>query len=127
VVQVAEECLKKAQDLSGLLLLYTSKGSAKGLRELVALAGAQNRQNIVFLCQLLLGSLSECVDILLTSGRLPEAAFFARTYLPSRVPEVSPSILSPVGPCIMWHSAQNETIEGMMCCVARHARCTGSG
>lgn len=85
---MAEECLKKAQDLSGLLLLYTAKGSAQGLRDLVAQASAQNRHNIVFLCQLLLGNLAACVDILLAAGRIPEAAFFARTYLPSRVPEV---------------------------------------
>ncbi len=87
--QVAEECLKKAGDLSGLLLLHTAKGSATGLADLVQAAGAQNRQNVVFLCQLLLGNLSACVDLLLATGRIPEAAFFARTYLPSRMTEVS--------------------------------------
>lgn len=85
--QVAEECLKKAGDLSGLLLLHTAKGSAAGLTELVKAAGAQNRQNVVFLCQLLLGDLHACVDLLLATGRIPEAAFFARTYLPSRMTE----------------------------------------
>ncbi len=84
---MAEECLKKAQDLSGLLLLHTAKGSAAGLAELVEAAGAQNRQNVVFLCQLLLGDLHACVDLLLATGRIPEAAFFARTYLPSRMTE----------------------------------------
>ncbi|EIE20843.1 coatomer protein complex, beta prime [Coccomyxa subellipsoidea C-169] len=87
-LQVAEECLKKAGDLSGLLLLHTAKGSATGLADLVQAAGAQNRQNVVFLCQLLLGNLSACVDLLLATGRIPEAAFFARTYLPSRMTEV---------------------------------------
>lgn len=87
-VQVAEECLKKAGDLSGLLLLYTAKGSAGGLADLVERAGVQGRQNVVFLCQLLLGDLSACVDLLLATGRIPEAAFFARTYLPSRMTEV---------------------------------------
>lgn len=86
--QVAEECLKKAGDLSGLLLLATAKGSPAGLGDLVEAASAQNRQNVVFLCQLLLGNLSACVDLLLASGRIPEAAFFARTYLPSRMTEV---------------------------------------
>ena len=85
---MAEECLKKAGDLSGLLLLATAKGSAAGLGDLVEAAGAQNRQNVVFLCQLLLGNLSACVDLLLATGRIPEAAFFARTYLPSRMTEV---------------------------------------
>ena len=87
-VQVAEECLQKAGDLSGLLLLYTAKGSGQGLGSLISAAGAQNRQNIVFLCHLLLGNLHPCVDLLIATGRLPEAAFFARTYVPSRMTEV---------------------------------------
>lgn len=90
-LQVAEECLQKAGDLSGLLLLYTAKGSSGGLAELINSAGAQNRQNIVFLCHLLLGNLNECVDLLIATSRLPEAAFFARTYLPSRMTEVCES------------------------------------
>ena len=86
--QVAEECLQKAGDLSGLLLLYTAKGSGNGLADLIKDAGAQNRQNIVFLCHLLLGNLNACVDLLIASSRIPEAAFFARTYVPSRMTEV---------------------------------------
>ena len=38
----------------------------------------------------LLGDLDGCVDLLVDSGRIPEAAFFARTYLPSRISEVRP-------------------------------------
>ena len=92
--QVAEECLQKAGDLSGLLLLYTAKGSGRGLGRLIETAGAQNRQNIVFLCHLLLGDLNACVDLLIASSRIPEAAFFARTYVPSRMTEAS-SLLHP--------------------------------
>ena len=88
--QVAEECLSKAADLSGLLLLHTAKGSAAGLQDLVSRATSAKRQNIAFLCQLLLGNLGNCVDLLLAAGRVPEAAFFARTYLPSRISEASP-------------------------------------
>ena len=29
-----------------------------------------------------------CIDLLISCGRLPEAAFFARTYAPSRMTEV---------------------------------------
>jgi hypothetical protein len=29
-----------------------------------------------------------CVDLLVSAGRVPEAAFFTRTYLPSRITEV---------------------------------------
>ena len=92
--QVAEECLGRAGDLSGLLLLHTAKGSAAGLQQLLQLAGAQKRQNIAFLCQLLLGNLGACVDLLIEAGRIPEAAFFARTYLPSRMSEVGAARLA---------------------------------
>merc|ERR1712034_131149 len=37
-----------------------------------------------------MGNLEECLDTLIKSGRLPEAAFFARTYLPSEVKKVLP-------------------------------------
>lgn len=30
-------------------------------------------------------SLDECLNVLISTGRLPEAAFFARTYLPSQL------------------------------------------
>jgi len=36
---LAEECLKKAKDLSGLLLLYTASGNAKAIKELAETAG----------------------------------------------------------------------------------------
>ena len=79
---------RRALAVFPLLLLYTAKGSGGGLGELIQSAGAQNRQNIVFLCHLLLGNLNACVDLLIASSRIPEAAFFARTYVPSRMTEV---------------------------------------
>lgn len=85
--QVAEECLEKANDLSGLLLLHSARGSVGGLGAVVAKAEAAGRLNVAFLGQLLLGRLDACVDLLLAAGRIPEAAFFARTYLPSRISE----------------------------------------
>ena len=36
----------------------------------------------------LLGDIERCLEILLTSTRIPEAAFFARTYLPSEISRV---------------------------------------
>ena len=35
-----------------------------------------------------LGRVEECLDLLCKADRLPEAAFFARTYLPSQVPRI---------------------------------------
>ena len=84
---MAEECLEKANDLSGLLLLHSAHGSGAGLAALVGKAEAAGRLNVAFLCQLLAGRLDACVDLLLAAGRIPEAAFFARTYLPSRISE----------------------------------------
>ncbi len=87
-MQVAEKCMWRAKDLSGLLLLYSAKGSAEGMQKLVDLSKEQGKQNVAFLGLFLLGQLDECVDLLVATGRTPEAAFFARTYVPSRVSEV---------------------------------------
>ena len=35
---MAEECLKRVMDLSGLLLLYSSLGNAEGITQLASLA-----------------------------------------------------------------------------------------
>ena len=49
----------------------------------------QGKQNVAFVCRFLLGQLDACADLLVSCGRLPEAAFFARTYLPSKTSEAS--------------------------------------
>jgi coatomer subunit beta' len=85
---VAEACFEKAKDLGGLLLLYTSRGDAKGCAALAAAAETAGRQNIAFLCKFLLADVDGCIDLLAGCGRLPEAAFFARTYKPSRMAAV---------------------------------------
>ncbi len=89
VSQVAERCLKTAKDLSGLLLLHTARGSEQGLISLADDAQQSGKQNVSFLSRFLLGRVDECIDVLIASGRIPEAAFFARTYKPSRISEVS--------------------------------------
>ena len=38
----------------------------------------------------MMGKLEECLDLLIKSDRMPEAAMFARTYLPSKVSDVLP-------------------------------------
>ena len=82
---VALECMRKAGDLSGQLLLLSSLGDADGVRDLAAAAQAKGKTNVAFICLLLLGETSACIDLLERCGRVPEAAFMARTYLPSRV------------------------------------------
>ena len=79
------ECLQYAEDYGGLLLLATSAGDADTLGKVGEQAAAQGFNNISFISNLLLGRLEECLEILVNTGRLPEAAFFARTYLPSQI------------------------------------------
>ncbi|KAJ7569395.1 hypothetical protein O6H91_01G111000 [Diphasiastrum complanatum] len=85
---LAEECLGHAADLSGLLLLYSAQGDAEGLEKLATSAREQGKHNVSFLCLFLLGKLEECIQLLVDSNRIPEAAFMARTYLPSKVSEI---------------------------------------
>ncbi|VFQ87388.1 unnamed protein product [Cuscuta campestris] len=88
MLDMAEDCLKHANDLSGMLLLYSSLGDADGITELASLAKEQGKNNVSFLCLFLLGKVDECIQLLVDSGRIPEAAFMARSYLPSKVSEV---------------------------------------
>ncbi|KAJ8539262.1 hypothetical protein K7X08_013514 [Anisodus acutangulus] len=87
-LEMAEECLKHANDLSGLLLLYSSLGDAEGITELSSFAKEHGKNNVAFLCMFLLGKVEECIQLLVDSNRIPEAAFMARSYLPSKVPEI---------------------------------------
>ncbi|KAI3928793.1 hypothetical protein MKW98_024394 [Papaver atlanticum] len=87
-LEMAEECLQYAMDLSGLLLLYSSLGDSKGITELASLAKEQGKNNVAFLCLFMLGKLEECLQLLVDSHRIPEAALMARSYLPSKVSEI---------------------------------------
>ncbi|CAN4096868.1 unnamed protein product [Withania somnifera] len=87
-LEMAEECLKHANDLSSLLLLYSSLGDAEGITVLASFAKEHRKNNVAFLCMFLLGKVEECIQLLVDSNRIPEAAFMARSYLPSKVPEI---------------------------------------
>lgn len=82
---LVKECLHKANDYGGLLLLATSSGDASMLRNLGETGAKEGRHNISFLSMFLLGDLNACLDILIQTNRLPEAAFFARTYIPNKI------------------------------------------
>jgi Coatomer WD associated region len=58
------------------------------LQELCDKARANNRFNVAFLAAFMLQDADACLDVLVGCGRLPEAAFFARTYCPSRCSEM---------------------------------------
>jgi hypothetical protein len=87
---MAEECMVKANDLSGLLLLYSSLGKREGILDVATKASAQGKNNIAFMCFFICGRTEACVELLCETGRVPEAAFFARTYAPSLVARVLP-------------------------------------
>jgi len=85
---LAQECLRKAQDFGGLLLLASSSGNRDMVKALGEDASKAGQNNVAFLSAFIMGRCEECLEILINTGRLPEAAFFARTYLPSQISRV---------------------------------------
>ncbi|THU45313.1 hypothetical protein C4D60_Mb02t16520 [Musa balbisiana] len=95
-LEMAEQCLSQAMDLSGLLLLYSALGDAEGINKLASLAKDQGKNNVAFLCLFMLGKLEDCLQLLVESNRIPEAALMARSYLPSKVnPKAAESLADP--------------------------------
>ena len=87
-MDLAQESFEKAGDLPALLLLFTSLSDRKGMERLAALAVEKGSTNIAFAAYLQLGDSQSCVDLLAKTGRLPEAAMFARSYHPQSIPGV---------------------------------------
>jgi coatomer subunit beta' len=58
------------------------------MKALAETARAAGKHNVAFLCLFLLSDLDGCIQLLCETGRVPEAAFMARTYLPSKASEV---------------------------------------
>ncbi|KAK1168440.1 coatomer subunit beta'-like [Acipenser oxyrinchus oxyrinchus] len=85
---LAQECLHHAQDYGGLLLLATASGNATMVNKLAEAAEKDGKNNVAFMTYFLQGKLDHCLELLIRTGRLPEAAFLARTYLPSQVSRV---------------------------------------
>lgn len=85
---LAQDCLEKAEDIPGLLLLHSSTGNAAGIEKVAILAIEKGLHNIAFVSYFLLGKSEDCIKLLCDTGRIPEAAFFARTYVPSKISEI---------------------------------------
>ena len=85
---LCESASKSSNDFSGLLLLYSATGNAAGMEELAKAAEEGGKTNVAFVAYMLTGNVEACADLLISTKRLPEAAFFARTYLPGRVDEI---------------------------------------
>ena len=82
---MAIESMWKCKDYSSLLLVYTSRGDQSGLSRLGKVTLHQDIFNIAFSCFYTIGSHSECVDVLVRSGRYSLACMFSRVYIPSRL------------------------------------------
>ena len=87
-LDLTNKCLEKSGDLSGQLLLATSAGSPETVKQLVAEAKAKGKNNVAFISMFMLKDIDGCLDLLIETNRIPEAAFMARTYAPSRVSEI---------------------------------------
>lgn len=87
-LEIAEACMIRCEDFNGLLLLYSSLSVPSKIEQLAELAAKNKRMNITFLCYFLLNNLDKCLETLIASGRISEAAFFARTYCPSKISSV---------------------------------------
>lgn len=57
------------------------------MQKLASSCVSDGKNNVAFLAHLLLGDLEKCLEILITTDRLPEAAFFAR-YAVTCFPEI---------------------------------------
>ena len=83
--EMAEQCFKKSQDFNSLLLYYSSYGDAEGLQLVADEAEKSGKYNVAYEAAFIVGDADRCVNILLKSKRVAEAAFFARAYAPSRL------------------------------------------
>ena len=84
----AEKAMKEAKDWNGLLLYYSSIQNRKKLKIFATEAKKEGIFNVAFSSFFQLNNYQECLNILLDSRRYPEAAVFARTYIPSKLNDV---------------------------------------
>merc|ERR1712003_13854 len=83
--ETVEEAALKANDLSLLYLLYTSTNNKNGLLKLYKLSIKGSKFNIAFNILFYLGDVRKCVDLLVETNKIPQAAMLARAYCPSKI------------------------------------------
>lgn len=86
--ELAEKCLLQGKDFSGLLLLYSCTGDKEGMKKLVKLTRSEGKNNIAMVSSFLTHDIKSCIQILLDTKRLPEAAFMALNYAPTQTSSV---------------------------------------
>merc|ERR1712176_23056 len=87
--ETVEEAALKANDLPLLYLLYTSTNNKDGLQKLYKLSIANSKFNVAFNILFYLGDISKCIDLLIETDKIPQAAMLSRAYCPSKVEEIT--------------------------------------
>jgi coatomer subunit beta' len=87
-LELVEAASLASHDYSDLLLLYSAVGNLAGMESLAKAAAKNGKTNVAFVAYLLTGNVEACADLLVSTKRLPEAAMFVRTYLPSRIDDI---------------------------------------
>jgi coatomer subunit beta' len=85
-IDLLETSLIKAGDESGAILLKSCKGNGSELRQFAEQTEAESK-NVSFTAYFAVGNFDKCIDLLLTTGRAPEAALMARAYAPRKMDE----------------------------------------
>lgn len=83
---LAEQCFDKSQDFNSLLLFYSSYGNEEGLAAMADNAFKIGKFNIAFEAYFILQNTAKCIEVLVKSKRVAEAAIFAQAYSPSALP-----------------------------------------
>ncbi|KAK2704579.1 hypothetical protein QYM36_016841 [Artemia franciscana] len=96
---MAEKCYEATQDFGALLILSSSSGNLDKVSKLAEVAHRARKFNVAFTAYLLTQQNLKALNILVETNKLPDAAFFARTYLPSEVPRVTQ----------LWKAEQQKT------------------
>lgn len=71
-----------------MLLFYSSYGDLEGIQNLIKDAQKEGKFNVAFEAAFQIGQADQCVEILVKSKRIAEAAQFAKAYCPSKLPEL---------------------------------------
>lgn len=87
-INLAEQCYLRSSDYNSLMLIYSSLGDAEGLKDVAEKAMQDKKYNIAYQCYFTLAMPSNCYEILIEADRIPEAAMFARAYIPSKLSHV---------------------------------------
>ncbi|GBP42958.1 Coatomer subunit beta' [Eumeta japonica] len=88
-LELANKCFQRAGHYAAVLLYAVSAGDKNTLQEVAKKSSTERQFNVAFLANFLLANLEECVQLLLDNGQPVEAAFFARSYIPSRMVEAA--------------------------------------